>query len=321
VKTTEDNEQLMTRYLLGELSEPERDRIEERYFHDRDFYLQLRAMEEELICDYVRGDLPPPERARFEQYFLASPRQRQKYERTKEWLGFIAAASLPLNSEPLEPPAAPQRAWLTSWRFPALAFRAAFVAALLALIVGGLWLGMQVRRLQAQLAESENNRAALEQQAQEWQQQIAQQRARGEQLAGEVERQRDALAQLKSSSAPTPGAESKVFAFPLTAGLTRDLSEAPKFLLPADAEWVRLHLYFEAHTYPSYRAVLQTASGEELWTGSQLKARSSRSGGEVVWSVPARLFSKRDYVILLSSVTAAGELEDVAQYSFRVDKR
>lgn len=50
------NEQSITRFLLGELPEDERQNIEERFFADNSFYEQVLAVQEELADDYVRAN-------------------------------------------------------------------------------------------------------------------------------------------------------------------------------------------------------------------------------------------------------------------------
>ena len=49
------NVDLMVRYLLGDLSDQERERLEQIYFADDDAFAQLSALEDELVDDYVRG--------------------------------------------------------------------------------------------------------------------------------------------------------------------------------------------------------------------------------------------------------------------------
>ena len=75
-----DRGEFMTRYLLGELPEPEAARFEDQYSADETLFEDLTAMEAELIDAYVHGELTPERRNRFETKYLASARQRQKVE-------------------------------------------------------------------------------------------------------------------------------------------------------------------------------------------------------------------------------------------------
>ena len=81
------DEAVLRRYLLGELSEAELDRVEERLFAaaDRDSEEQLSPAEDELIDSYVRGELSASEREHFESWFLTSPRRRERLELARTW--------------------------------------------------------------------------------------------------------------------------------------------------------------------------------------------------------------------------------------------
>src|SRR5262245_14345184 len=81
---TETERQLM-RYLLGELSEEEKTRLEERFFAEDDYFAELLAVEDDLIDEYVQDALSPRERALFEQHFLVSS-QRQRRVALKRML-------------------------------------------------------------------------------------------------------------------------------------------------------------------------------------------------------------------------------------------
>lgn len=77
-----DDENLIRRYLLGELTEEERRRIEIRVFDDQGFAEsfpdQLSVVEDELIEDYVKGVLTLREKKRFEDHFLRTAERREK---------------------------------------------------------------------------------------------------------------------------------------------------------------------------------------------------------------------------------------------------
>jgi anti-sigma factor RsiW len=74
---TQGSEDLIKRYLLGELSAAEQTALEDEYFLDRAKYDQLRQTEDDLIDSYARGALAPADRKRFEQAFLSNPQRRR----------------------------------------------------------------------------------------------------------------------------------------------------------------------------------------------------------------------------------------------------
>lgn len=75
---TSGDEQLLTRYLLGELPEEERSRLEAEYFADPGLFARLLAAEDDLIDAYVRGALSAEAQARFEERFCRSGEQVQR---------------------------------------------------------------------------------------------------------------------------------------------------------------------------------------------------------------------------------------------------
>src|SRR5215471_14273682 len=75
-----DDDKLMVQYLLGNLSEEDQVRIEDRAFSDSTYMDALEAAEADLIDAYVRDELSQAERRGFESRFLASPHRRSKVE-------------------------------------------------------------------------------------------------------------------------------------------------------------------------------------------------------------------------------------------------
>ncbi len=66
------------RYLLGELSDGERETLEREILRNEDLFEEILIVEEELADEYVAGTLNQEERADFESHFLATPERRQE---------------------------------------------------------------------------------------------------------------------------------------------------------------------------------------------------------------------------------------------------
>jgi hypothetical protein len=64
-------------YLLGQLSEQDRRRVEERLLADDNFFEEVSIAEEELTEQYLDGSLGPREAKRFREHFLVTPERRQ----------------------------------------------------------------------------------------------------------------------------------------------------------------------------------------------------------------------------------------------------
>lgn len=69
---------LLVRYLLGDLAAPEREQVEETYFHNGDTWQALKEAETDLIDSYVTGELTERQRTQFESFFLASAERRDR---------------------------------------------------------------------------------------------------------------------------------------------------------------------------------------------------------------------------------------------------
>lgn len=74
------NSELLTRYLLGQLSEAERDRLEEEYFCNNEVFLALLDAKDQLISNYLNKTLTTEERNQFERHFLALPDRKREVE-------------------------------------------------------------------------------------------------------------------------------------------------------------------------------------------------------------------------------------------------
>jgi anti-sigma factor RsiW len=73
----DSQEDLIKRYLLGELSEAEQTALEDEYFIDPSEYDRLCKAEDELLDRYARGSLPEADRERFERSYLTNPQRRR----------------------------------------------------------------------------------------------------------------------------------------------------------------------------------------------------------------------------------------------------
>jgi anti-sigma factor RsiW len=76
-------EQLIIRYLMGELDPANRRQFEEAYFDDDRFFSRLLEAEEKLIQEYAAGALSTEDRERFERRFLTCPTRRHRVESAK----------------------------------------------------------------------------------------------------------------------------------------------------------------------------------------------------------------------------------------------
>ncbi len=82
----------LTRYLLGAVSETERENIEAEYLADEGVFEQMLIAEEELVDAYARGELSDGERRQFEKNFLTSARGRERVHFSQALVGAVSDA-------------------------------------------------------------------------------------------------------------------------------------------------------------------------------------------------------------------------------------
>jgi len=311
-----NSDEMMTRYLFGELSEAEQARLEERYFIDARTFEQLAQLETELIDDYARGRLSKQMRARFERAYLRNPSRRARLK-----FGEALTARLDQTaSSPVAEPASRRAAslWqrasslLTSGR-RAPAFSMA--AALLVLSAVSVWLFIQSQRLRQDLARTRDAQSAQAQQGREAEQQLASERTRTQELIAELERAR-AEAQPQPPTAP-------VASLVLIVGGARavDTGAPPTLVLRKETQQVRLQLKLKENAYQSYQLTLQAVGGEEILNRQHFKPLANKSGASFVLTLPASQVKAGDYILTLRGYRQSGELEDVSQSLFRVEKK
>jgi hypothetical protein len=132
-----NDEDLLRRFLVGEVSDQEREQVERRFIADPDFYDSLRGLEEEMLLSYHQGRLPDRWRLPFESHVLATAEGRRDLDRMGAFQDALAAA------RPGVPAAVPpQRRW---WGFePGFGLMWAGAAAVLVL-AAGLWVSRDER--------------------------------------------------------------------------------------------------------------------------------------------------------------------------------
>jgi hypothetical protein len=299
--TPENREMRLTRYLLGRMAPEEQERLEDEYAADPDLHDQLRAIERDLIDRYVRGELQEPEE--FEKVFLASPSRRQK----------VAFARALMRSFAQAPPVAgdvgDRRDDGSWWMWPRRVFRTAplgwrLAAATMILIVGGWlalnWEGSDVDQLAGRPPISlPPEDPTLE-------------------VPSSGVQSGPSAPSVQPSPAPLPPAS--IATFVLVPTLTRSAADTPTLVVEGSAD-VRLELHFEAGDYDRYQAVLRTPEGEEVARANELKPAPGSSRDAVVMTVPGSAFNDLDFIVILNGVTGGGEVEEVASYYFRAQRR
>ena len=107
----------------------------------------------------------------------------------------------------------------------------------------------------------------------------------------------------------------------LTPSLVRDFGETNKLVINADVDTVRLRLRLPAADYQTYRAVLRSSEGTEIWTGDKPIPNTPDAEKYIDYDLPAGMLKPDDYKITLSGhLPTEDKYEDITHYSFRVAK-
>lgn len=107
----------------------------------------------------------------------------------------------------------------------------------------------------------------------------------------------------------------KTLAVELVPGLSRGDEGVKQISVSTDTATVELQLRApNISGYQTYRAILQTAGGNEISRQDNLSASTDR----VIYPVSATLLKPGDYSLKLSGLNQQKEYEDIARYNFRV---
>jgi len=285
------------RYLLGTLSEAERERLEERYFSDDKEFEEIEIAEEELIDRYVRGDLTGTDFKEFEQTVVRSPRLMERVEFAKLFADRLRPA----------PVVAPAKAHWWERIFEvgvgsqlALACSAALVVLAVAVSLFAWW---QLQQRSKRLADQQ---AVLEQRQHELDQQAAQLAQRVQPTPTETR---------VPLQGPTPQPDAPPAFLTLFPGGTRSLSGSKEFRISSGTSDVTVTLDLRNTDYSSYNVKLNSVDRQGLFSVSGLKPRITNNGSKLIFHIPAQRLPHGDFYISLFGEPAN---ESVADYPFRV---
>lgn len=300
------------RYLLGTLSEGERERLEEQYFSDDAQFEEIEIAEEELIDRYVREELAASDNAQFEQSLAGSARLRERVEFAKLFANKLRTAEAPV--------VAPKRkaSWwqrllgnTTAGRNSelALAFSALLVfVAVTVLLVGWLQLRAEWRRLAGQQATLNQRQQELDRQAADLKTRSDEFARRGQPGPGETP-----LPQIS----PGPQSGGAVVFLTLAPGATRSASGTSQIHLLPETSDIQLTLNLRRTDYSSYRATINSIDHNDVFSQSNLKPLVTKNGATLILRIPAQRLAPGDYYLVLYGEPANESVDD---YQFRVIK-
>jgi hypothetical protein len=303
----------MVRYLLGEMSEQEKERVEEQFFLDSNYLEELQALEEELIRDYLAGQLSDRERKGMEVVYLDSPELVRRVEFSRSLMNSLSR----LRSERREEQTTLRQSLLALWlQRPLLKASLATLCVIMFVAVPALL--FQTIRLSGALNQSQSARAALEEKNRELERQLDEQRLRADQVREQIERERDLL---EDELARLDQSQSIIASLSMSGNSVRS-AEPEKLVIQSTTIRVRFELSIGNEIdYPRYAVRLKTAGGDYIPLQTSPRIKRTASGSVAIVSLAADLFTTGSYTLQLSGVSASGVEEYIDDYSFDVVKR
>lgn len=351
---------MLKQYLLDNVSDEDRQTIEQRFLQDDSFYDEMLALEDELYFDYRQNRLSARERAAFERKFLQSAEDREKSD--------FAAAFLQATAALAEEKAAfeskiVEKSSSASWRHSLAAFfnfsnpamKYGLAAASVLLLLGAIGFFIQNANEPDEIANLENK-----QREQRRQEPVAAQKGdRQTQLGRPLENEKPqtppdenrtreteaeraqidkeidearrtnqspqkAFPQPPKNQTQPPVERRSIAALILSPGFFNRSGgqEMSRVTLSPAVKSLQLNLSLKnAGDFGSYRAAIRKVDdGTEIWSSANLKPLEKSDKKFVLLVIPAKNLQRADYEISLSGVSDAGEAEEIANYYFSVAK-
>jgi hypothetical protein len=272
----------LRQFLLGNLDEVERERIEKRFISDAEWKERILAAEEDLIEDYLEGSLSEPERRQFLSQYAATPRHLRRLQITKL---IKQQAKAEAGHEEI---AQAQRSGFFAQLWPLNPrFMIPAVAVLVIAFLAGIFFLVQ---FSSRRSQETAQRTAIERE----------------------------IAELNSHDSSGQVA-AHVASLVLAPVSVRSGSSGNELTRNPDTQVIELRLvWMPKEEYPSYRAVLQRVGASEQYTINDLKLLKDNSGRVVITKIPAHVLRRGLYQINLSGVGQPTS-EPSQEYTFTIN--
>ena len=297
------------RYVLGTLPDDERERLEERYFTDNTEFEEIEIAEEELIDRYIRGELSESDRAAFEQTIARSPRLVERVEFAKLFADKLRVAEAPAVAAAPEKANWWERLFGFSRgsRGPRMAFAFSMLLVLVAagvLLVAGGALLVGWWQLRAESERLATRQSILDQRQRELDQQAADLKAQNQTAPSQTPVPPQMLQEA------TPQTSTAPVALILSPGATRSTGGGRDLRIEPGTSDVLLTLKLRDTDYSSYRVTINSPNGKEIVSISGLKPRINKNAGTLTFRVPAKQLSQGDFHVNLFGEPANESVDD-----------
>jgi hypothetical protein len=309
------NQQAITQYLLGTLSQAETERFDELSVTDDHFVEALNSTENDLIDAYVNGELKGPLLDRFESHYLISPIKREKVELARAFLDqgrrFITQTGGEVER------ASSRDSWklfplLAGWRWRmGLAVGGSIILVVLA------WLVLEnSRRFRNTENQTVKNQEELRKDAEA---ELSRQPTKPQEAKTPETAKKDEPTSIGGDEEKVSPPNTPRLATIVLSPQMRGVTEAPAVSIPSKAEYLGVRLELEPNDYSDYKVVLLSqTTGEILWRSGRVRGEKTDDGKVLVLRLPARLLKSRSYALQVSGLSETGVEETISDYPFRV---
>jgi hypothetical protein len=275
----------ITRFLLGEVDDEERQRLESLFVSDPESREKILIAENDLIDDYLEDCLTASDKDKFFAQYGDTPRQRRKLRIARSIKEYaVAEAVLTQTATSVNPK---WRTFLSSLqpRRPLL-FIPIAATLTVACVVAVVWLV----QLNSRRVQENSRRVAIER-------------------------------ELTDLNAPSSLREVRpqMFSIVLPPVSVRSVEPQAELTPRTDIRVVELQLLWtQKEQYPSYRAVLRRIGKTEQFAISNLHVEKNSGGSAVRVRLPAHLLTRGLYQVNVSGIAGDGAPGQVEEYTFTV---
>lgn len=278
---TQVNEAIARQYLLGNVDDSERERIEELIIVYPEIKQMVLIVEEDLIDEYLEGSLSPTDKERFLAQYASTLPLRRKLE-----IANVIQRRAVIESKANQ---SPQSARQQFGNFvSSLGLRKRTLIPATAVAVALVVVSIGLIALNSRRVQDRQRRHSIERQ----------------------------LAQL-NSPAELQNNPPGMLAVVLSPGTSRSASTQPEVPAGSNTTIVELQLFWtHAGEYDSHQAIIHWVSSGEKYTIPGLHLHKTARGPVIRLRLPSELLARGQYQITLSSVAKDGTPGPVEEYTF-----
>lgn len=309
------DDELLHRFLLGELAEDEAESLERRLLQEEELFELCEAIEGDLLAASARGELTPAESRRLLARATASPggRARLATARSLVRLAEEAPAEPVPAPLPFRPAAAPPPRRAARWM--------ALAASLLFFAVGGSWVVNELLETmppEAPVQKALRNGPAKEDPAKA-PPVVAQRQPEPEKRPAVP----PAPPEPEPSVAPEPAPSLTTAVFQLALASRRSAEpaeELPRFAVPKGTGEIEIQLDLggEEQSFRTFNALVRSYGVGDVWSGQGLAPQALDWGTVLILEIPAKTLPDGRYEMEVQGVSAEGQAERIGVQEFEI---